>query len=71
MQGHEDSKYDTDFEALTEASRWLQHINLRRHRGNDEVRAQVNTARRAITNAVDALIEAENKGEAKDKDVDA
>lgn len=61
MAGHEDSKYDNDFTALTEAGRWLQHINLRKHRGNDEVRAQVNAARRAITNATDALIEAEAK----------
>jgi len=55
-------KYDADFNALEEAFRWLQHINLRRHRGNDEVREQVKTARRAIADATDALLEVERRG---------
>ena len=55
-------KYDADFNALEESFRWLQHINLRRHRGNDEVREQVKAARRAIADATDALLEVERRG---------
>jgi hypothetical protein len=54
-------KYDADFEALNEAGRWLKHINLRRHRGNAEVRAAVRAARDALNAAEDALLEVENR----------
>lgn len=51
------SKYETDFEALVQAGQWLSHINLRRHRGNDQVRADVQAARLAVTKAYDTLLE--------------
>lgn len=54
-------KYDSDFTALEEAYRWLQHINLRKHRGNHIVREQVQAARRALVLATDALLDADRK----------
>lgn len=43
--------YDHDNEALAEAERWLQTINLRKHRGNPQVRAAVHNARGAVAAA--------------------
>lgn len=59
MAPTEPSKYDDDFVAIAEATRWLDHINLRRHRGNPEVRAAVHAARAAVTGAYDALLAVE------------
>jgi hypothetical protein len=53
------SKYDSDFEALSEARHWLSHINLRRHRGNSKVRAAVQNARAAVEEAEAALLDVE------------
>lgn len=56
----EPSKYDLDFESLAEAERHLNHINLRRHRGNPEVRAAVHAARAAVVGAYEALLAVED-----------
>lgn len=54
-----EDKYDADFQALEEASRWLNHINLRRHRGNETVRTHVKDARAAVASSYNALLEVE------------
>lgn len=59
MSSNSPSRYDADFEALSESRHWLSHINLRRHRGNADVRAAVQNARRAVEDAEAALLEVE------------
>ncbi|MFL5865243.1 MAG: hypothetical protein ACJ780_31500 [Solirubrobacteraceae bacterium] len=60
MPKEEVTRYDLDFESLAEAERHLNHINLRRHRGNPEVRAAVHAARAAVIGATEALMAVED-----------
>jgi hypothetical protein len=62
MANNPPSKYDSDFEALSEARHWLSHINLRRHRGNSNVRSAVQAARAAVEQAEAALLDVERMG---------
>lgn len=52
-------KYDSDFEALAQAEAALKEINLRRHLHNPEVKRHVQSAREAVVDAHNALLQVE------------